>query len=98
MNHEKLRNILWDQSDSMSPDDLYFFLAGERDMPLLNRSQWKAKALLSIRWYDLIDMFGLEKMPDFLTDDVLRFVWKEDLRESYLYARKIIERSLRKTL
>jgi hypothetical protein len=98
MGFEKLRNLLWDQNNSMSTEELYFFLRGEKDIPLLNRSQWRAKALLSMRWYDLIDIFGLEKMPDFLTDEVLRFIWKEELRKSYYYARDVIERSLRKAL
>ncbi|MGV8118824.1 MAG: hypothetical protein AB2L14_03565 [Candidatus Xenobiia bacterium LiM19] len=98
MNIQKLRNLMWDQGDSFSLEELYDFLAGNRDLPPLNRSQWRAKALLSIRWYDLITLFGLKKMPDFLTDEVMSFIWKKDLRESYYYAREIVERSLRKTL
>jgi len=98
MKYHKLRNLLWDRGDDHSLEDLHSFLAGEKDLPPLNRSQWRAKALLSIRWYDLVTLFGLQKMPDFLTDEVLSFIWKKDVRDTYSYAREVIERVLHKTV
>ena len=98
MGKDKLKRLFWDYENPYSADDLYEFLLQKKEIDGIDRNQLIAKMLITIRWYDLIDIFGLENMLNFLTDDVLKFIWKKGLRTDYIHARKILQRVLRPSL
>jgi hypothetical protein len=91
---DKLRRLFWDVHDPYSDEDIYRFLLGEKDIPGLHRETMIARMLLSVRWYDLIDIFGLEKMPLFLGENILKRLWKKEMRRRYQYAREVLQREL----
>jgi len=91
MNKENLKSIFWDYEADYSSQDLYRFLLGEIEIKNLNRNQVAARLLVSVRWYDLVDIFGIKTLYTFLSDDVLRFIWKKSVRERYKNVREILQ-------
>ncbi len=89
-----LENLFWDYNYSLSGKDLYDFVLGEKRIPFLDRNQVKARMLMTVGWYRLIDIFGLFNLKLLLTDDALKWVWVDELREQYALARQTIERAL----
>jgi len=54
--------------------------------------------LMTVGWYRLIDIFGLVNLQHFLTEEVLKCVWVDDLRKQYALAGQVIKRTLSKTV
>lgn len=94
MGKEKLRNLFWDRENPYSDDDVYLFLLGKKNIPGLNQKDMIARMLVTIRWYDLIDIFGIENMLCFLDDDILSRLWKEEMRSRYHYVRETLQHAL----
>ncbi len=88
---EKLLSIFWDYDIDYSADELYDFLTGKKEIEDLNRNQIIARMLTSIRWYDLIDIFGLKQCYEFLTEDALKFIWKKSVRNRYKNVRETLQ-------
>jgi hypothetical protein len=89
-----LETLFWDYNYSLTGKDLYDFVLGEKEIPFLDRNQVKARMLMTVCWYRLIDIFGLSNLRLLLTDDALKWVWVDELREQYALARQTIERAL----
>jgi len=83
MDKEKLKSIFWDYDINFTGDDLYDFLVGNKEIKELNRNQVIARMLASMRWYDLVNIFGIKQLYKFLNDDVLKFIWKKSLKNRY---------------
>ncbi len=90
MNKEKLKSIFWDYDIDYTEDDLYKFLIGEKEIKDLNRNQITARLLVSIRWYDLVDIFGMKRLYQFLGDEVLKYIWKKSVKERYKRVRETL--------
>lgn len=88
---EDLKSIFWDYEQDYTSDDIYNFLVGKLEIKDLRRSQVIARLLTTVRWYDLIDIFGIEQAYDFLTDEVLQFVWRESLKTRYKNVREVLQ-------
>jgi len=97
-NLESLATIFWDYSYPLSGQELFDFALGRNDIPYLDRNQVRARMLMSVGWYRLIDIFGLTNLHYLLTDDVLKWVWVDDLRKQYELAGDVIKRKLSKTV
>ncbi len=95
---EPLVTIFWDYNYPLSGQDLLDFVLGGKDIPYLDRNQVKARMLMTVGWYRLIDIFGLINLQYFLTDEVLEWVWVDDLRKQYVVAGDAIKRTLSKTV
>ena len=93
-----LENLYWDYNYSLTGKDLYDFVLEKKEIPFLDRDQVMARMLMTVGWYRLIDIFGLNNLKLLLTDDVLKWVWVDDLREQYELARQTIERALSKNV
>lgn len=91
MNKEKLKSIFWDYDIEYTAEEIYKFLVGEKQIEELNRDQVIARMLVSIRWYDLIDIFGIKKLFEFLNDDVLKFIWKKSVKDRYKNVREALQ-------
>jgi len=93
-----LENLFWDHHFSLTGKDLYEFVLGRKEIPFLDRDQVKARVLMTVGWYRLIDIFGLVDLISLLTDEALKWVWVDELREQYVLARETIKRALSKTV
>ncbi|MCP4218371.1 MAG: hypothetical protein GY765_27285 [bacterium] len=91
---EKLLSIFWDYDINHTADDIYDFLVGSREMDGVNRESVIARVLTSIRWYDLVDIFGLKQLHGFLSEDVLRMIWKESVKNRYRNVRETLQEIL----
>ena len=56
-----------------------------------NRDRLIARVLTSIRWYDLIAIFGIKQLYGFLNDDVLKFIWRKSIKDRYKNVREVLQ-------
>lgn len=90
----KLKEMYWDYDYPATAEDIYRFILGEKHLEYLNRDATIARMLVYIRWYDLIDIFGLEKLRILLSDSVFPYIRNQEMRENYEYVRKVLDRIL----
>lgn len=95
---EPLTTIFWDYNYPLSGQDLFDFAIDRKDIPYLDRNQVRARMLMTVGWYRLIDIFGLINLQYLLTEEVLKWVWVDDLRKQYAMAKDVIRRTLSKTI
>jgi hypothetical protein len=91
---EPLEKIFWEYDHGLTGKGLYDFVLGKKDVPGLDRDMVKARMLMTVGWYRLIDIFGLRRLKQLLTEDAINRVWVDDLRDQYTLARKVIERTI----
>lgn len=89
-----LEHLFWDYHYAFTGQELYNFVLGQTEIPTLNRDEVKARILMTVGWYRLIDIFGLKNLRLLLTDEALQWVWVEDLRSQYALAKRTIELAL----
>lgn len=95
---EPLTAIFWDYDYPLSGQNLFDFAIGGKNIPYLDRKEVRARMLMTVGWYRLIDIFGLVNLQHFLTEEVLKCVWVDDLRKQYALAGDIIKRTLSKAV
>ena len=71
-------------------DEIYDYLIGEKQVKEFNRDRLIARVLTSIRWYDLIEIFGIKQLFEFLSDDVLKFIRRKSIKDRYKNVREIL--------
>ena len=91
MDKEKIKSIFWDYDVNYTADELYDFIVGNREIKEFNISRVIARMLTSMRWYDLVDIFGINQLFRFLNDDVLTFIWKKSLKNRYKNVRETLQ-------
>ncbi len=91
MDKEKIKSIFWDYDIDYTGDDLYNFLVGKKKIKEFNRNRLTARLLTSMRWYDLVDIFGIKQLYGFLNDDVLEFIWKKSVKDRYKNVRETLQ-------
>ena len=90
MDKEKIKSIFWDYNVDYTADDIYNFVVGKKEIEEFNKDRLIARMLTSIRWYDLVDIFGINQLYRFLNDDVLTFIWKKSLKNRYKNVRETL--------
>ncbi len=88
---EKLLTVFWDYDLEGSEDDVYDFLIGKKELEGFNRNRVIARVLTSIRWYELIDIFGLEQVYEFLDEKVFKYIWKKSVMNRYRSVRETLQ-------
>ena len=91
MDKEKIKSIFWDYNVDYTADDIYDFMLGKKEITGFNRYRVIARMLTSMRWYDLVDIFGIKQLYGFLNDDVLTFIWKKSLKSRYKNVRETLQ-------
>lgn len=86
-----LKEIFWDYNIPYSEQEIYNFLSGKRKLKVLEREKIIARMLITLRWYEIIDIFGLKQVKKMLTDDVIKFLWKKNIKERFYYVRKRLQ-------
>ena len=86
-----LSRLYWDVK--VQPDELYALLKGEIErighVDILNLYH---RMLMTFDWYTILRIVPSDKLGDLLSDAVLAKIRFRDLKEKFLYARKIILR------
>jgi hypothetical protein len=90
----QLKEMFWDYDYPASAEDIYKFVLGEIELDYLNREQVVARMLVYIRWYHLIDIFGLNNLKDMIKDGVFKYISNKEMREDYQYVKTVLDRSL----
>jgi hypothetical protein len=89
-----LKEMYWDYDYPASPEDIYRFILGEKELDYLDRDMVTARMLVYVRWYDLIDIFGLNTLKDLLNDNVFKFIANDEMRGNYEFVKQILDRAL----
>ena len=89
-----LKEMYWDYDYPASPEDIYKFILGEKELEYLNRDMVTARMLVYVRWYDLIDIFGLDTLKGLLNDNVFKYIANDEMRENYEFVKKTLDRAL----
>lgn len=93
-NKEKLKEMYWDYDYPASADDIYRFILGEKTLDYLDRDRTIARMLVYVRWYDLIDIFGLDHLKKCLNENVFRYIANKEMRENYEYVKQVLDETL----
>jgi hypothetical protein len=91
MDKKKLKSIFWDYDVDYTGEELYDFLVGKKEINELTRDRVIARMLTSMRWYDLVDIFGIQQLYKFLNDDVFKFIWKKSLKNRFKNVRETLQ-------
>jgi len=91
MDKKKLKSIFWDYEVNYTGEELYDFLVGKKESNELTRNRVIARMLTSMRWYDLVDIFGIQQLYKFLNDDVFKFIWKKSLKNRFKNVRETLQ-------
>ena len=91
MDKNKLKSIFWDYDVNYTGEELYDFLVGQKEIKEFTRDRVIARMLISMRWYDLIDIFGIKQSYKFLSDDVFKFIWKKSLKNRFKNVRETLQ-------
>ncbi|MCP5102174.1 MAG: hypothetical protein GY950_02285, partial [bacterium] len=84
-----LKEMYWDYDYPASAEDIYQFVLGKKDLAYLKRDMVIARMLVYVRWYDLIDIFGLINLKKLLNENVFKFIANKEMRENYQYVKKV---------
>ena len=84
----ELKRIMWDYS--IDENTLWAIWQGKRKTFSLNKNKLCSRLLLSTPWYRLLDCLGIHGLKEVLTDDVINAIWIKDIREKFIYAKKIL--------
>jgi hypothetical protein len=60
-------------------------LFSEKELSYLDRDVVIARMLVYVRWYDLVDIFGLNKLKSLLNDNVFQYILNEEMKENYKF-------------
>ena len=91
MDKEKLKSIFWDYDVNYTGEEIYNFMVGKKEIKYLARDRVIARMLTSMRWYDLVDIFGIQQLYKFLNDDVFKFIWKKSLKNRFKNVRETLQ-------
>lgn len=91
MDKEKLKSIFWDYEVNYTGEQIYDFIVGEKEIKEFNRNRLIARMLTSIRWYDLVDIFGIQQLFKLLSDDVIKLLWKKSLKVRFKNVRETLQ-------
>jgi hypothetical protein len=72
-------------SSSLTPK----FNLGQKELDYLERDQVVARMIVYIRWYDLIDIFGLKNLKNLLNKNVFQYIPNQEMRENFEYVKRI---------
>jgi hypothetical protein len=53
-----------------------------------------ARMLVYVRWYDLIDIFGLNTLKGLLNEKVFKHIANEEMRGNYEFVKQVLDRAL----
>ena len=85
---QALRQSVWDYD--VTDADLADIFEGRKRTFSLNREKLCARLLVSVHWYRLLDLLGRPGVMALLEDEVLRQIRHRDVRDRFVYARRLL--------
>ena len=86
-----LSKLYWDMK--IDPNELYRLFSGEIDkIGAIKQSNLFYRILTSYDWYTILKLIPPKEFNKLLEDDILNRIRPKDLKEKYLYARKVISK------
>jgi len=77
----------------IDPNELYRLFSGEIDkIGAIKQSNLFYRILTSYDWYTILKLIPPKDFDKLLGDDILNRIRPKDLKEKYLYARKVISK------
>ncbi len=84
-----LKPIVWDYD--IEPFDLFEVAVGNKDsVGGFTREKALTRMFERLSWYDLIRLFGVDRLKDLLSGEFIQNIEPELLREKYELARKLL--------
>lgn len=88
-NKMKLKDLFWDYS--FNEAELRSLLEGKvNKVSHLDKAGLYARILTSMRWYEIVDLVGKERLEELLDDEVLTKIYSKDLRRKFTIAKRIL--------
>ena len=84
-----LKKSVWDYD--IPTERLVAIFEGRESTFSLTANKLRMRLLMSTAWYTLIDVFGIQTLKEFLSDDVLEGIHIPDVREKFRNARTILD-------
>ena len=85
-----LQPILWDYQ--IAPCDFYEVATGKKErVGWFTRERVLIRILERLTWYDLITLFGIERLTEILTPELIAQLRFPELRRRYELARKVLQ-------
>ena len=85
-----LKPIIWDYN--IDPVDFFEVAVGMKDrVGFFNQEAALIRMLERLSWYDLINLFGINKLSILLRKEIIARLRMKELREQYEFARKILQ-------
>ena len=84
----ELKRVVWDYS--VDENTLWAIFEGKTRTFSLNRDKLCSRLLLGTPWYRLLDCLGVNGLKEVLTDEAINSIWIKDVREKFIYAKKIL--------
>ena len=86
-----ITHLYWDMK--IDPKDFFNLLNKDADdFEDANEINFYRRLLVSCHWYTLLKLIPFEKMRKLLSDQVIGKLYPKDLRDRYLYARRVLSR------
>lgn len=87
--YQLIQPILWDYKTD--PYDFFLTAVGEKNRAgCFNQEKALIRMLERLSWYDLIRLFGVERLKVLLTPGIISKLRIKELQEKYEFARKIL--------
>ncbi|MDM8536277.1 hypothetical protein QUF70_05950 [Desulfobacterales bacterium HSG17] len=85
-----LKPVIWDYYTD--PYEVFETASGKKDRAgCFTRETALIRMLERLSWYDLINLFGIDKLTKLLTPKIISGIRIQELREKYEFARKILQ-------
>lgn len=85
-----LRPILWDYS--IDPYDLFELVIGTKERAGgFTHETALIRMMERLSWYDLVNLFGIEKLTHLITPQIISRLRLRELQEKYELARKVLQ-------
>jgi len=83
-----LKPIVWDYN--IDPYDLFEVASGKKKHAAFTQEKALIRMLECLSWYDLINLFGLDRLKEILTKEIISRLRFKELQEKYELARKVL--------
>ena len=85
-----LQPIVWDYH--IVPYELYEVAIGQKEhVGWFTQERALIRILERLSWYDLVNLFGIDKLTKLLTKEIISQIRFKTLQEKYEFARKVLQ-------
>lgn len=91
--HNTLKSIMWDYN--ISVEEMEMLIKGKvSEAGHYTIDNLFIKMASGLPWFTIIDIFGVERVKELLTEDVVKRIWPESIQKKYSYVRTRLQEAL----